>query len=267
MFGFGGGGGSGGDFAVLNASGAPAQIDMPAAVKKIGSLDSFEVKQRVPKLENLISCWESRNKYDVYDGSSRIFYAEEKTGCCCRQVQASCPDCAPFEVEMDHLGYVTNDSGALVMKKECGCTFCCINRPVVEMFDKKGFKIGSIKDPCACCPGNMTFDLRDHEDNIIYQAESGSCQWGICCPLPCGPCKTVEFPVKDTNGEQVGRMEKHMKGCFKMCCCAWLFEDVENYKIYANKMSDERGKALLMGLAIFTDFRYFSNTGEEGAAE
>jgi len=131
------------------------------------------------------------------------------------------------------------------------------------MFDKQGHKIGSIKDPCALCPGNMTFEIRDHNDEALLYAESGLCQWGLCCPMPCGPCKKVEFPVKDTSGNQVGTMEKHMKGCLKTCLCSMCYEDVENYKVYAKNVKDARAKTLLMGLAIFTDFRYFSNTGDD----
>jgi len=178
-------------------------------------------------------------------------------------VQSSCPDCAPFEVDIDYLGWTSNENGALTMKKDCSCTCCCINRPVVDMFDKQGHKIGSIKDPCALCPGNMTFEIRDHNDEALLYAESGLCQWGLCCPMPCGPCKKVEFPVKDTSGNEVGKMEKHMKGCLKTCLCSICYEDVENYKVYAKNIKDARAKTLLMGLAIFTDFRYFSNTGDD----
>jgi len=223
MFGFGGGGD--GDFAVLNASGAPKQIAMPSAIKKVGEYDELMVKQRMSKLEQLCSCWESKNKYDIYNRGSRIFYAEEKTTCTC----------------------------------------CCINRPVVEMFDKNGHKFGSIKDPCPLCPGNMNFELRDHEDNRVLYAESGLCQWGLCCPCPCGPCKKVEFPVKDNDGNEVGMMEKHMKGWLKMCLCSSCFDDVENYKIISKNIRGAREKTLLLGLAIFTDFRYFSNTGDDSA--
>jgi len=44
------------------------------------------------------------------------------------------------------------------------------------------------------------------------------------------------------------------------------YEDVENYKVYAKNVKDARAKTLLMGLAIFTDFRYFSNTGDDAGA-
>merc|ERR1712039_761422 len=210
---------------------------------------------------------ESKNKYDVYSGRSRIFYAEEKTGCCCRQVQNTFPDCAPFEVEIDHLGWTSNDNGVLKLKKGCSCACCCINRPVVEVFDKDDNKIGSIRDPCAMCPTNMNFAIRDHNDSILLSAESGCCQWGICCPCPLGPCKTVEFPIKDNDGNQVGIMVKKMKGFLKMCLCSWCFDDVENYRVEFKDVGDPRAKALLMALAIFTDFRYFSNSGDDASAD
>ncbi|CAK0792648.1 unnamed protein product [Prorocentrum cordatum] len=180
-----------------------------------------------------------------------------------RQFQNTCPDCAPFEVDVDMVGYISNTSKVFHYKKDCSLVCCCFCRPVVQVFDEHGNKIGSIRDPMAICPTNMTFDVRDHQDNHLLHAESGVCQWGLCCPFPVGPCKSVDFPLKDGDGNIVGMMQKRMKGLFKMCFCSWCFEDVENYKIEFKKVEDARTKALIMALAIFTDFRYFSNTGDD----
>jgi hypothetical protein len=257
--------GGGNKYEALNPHGSKVEIDLPSAI----DVDSIYVKQRMSKLEAMCSIWEAKNKYDVFSGRSKIFYAEEKTGCCCRQFQTMAPDCAPFEVHVDAVGWVSNTENVFKYKKDCGLICCCFCRPVVEVFDGHGNKIGSIRDPCALCPTNMTFDVRDHQDEILVSAESGVCQWGLCCPFPIGPCKEVEFPIKDKNGNQVGKMVKRMKGFMKTICCSWCFDDVENYKIdfkHGNKeVEDSRTKALLMALAIFTDFRYFSNTGDDEA--
>merc|ERR550525_2273165 len=207
-------------------------------------------------------CWESKNKYDVYDDNgNKIFYAHESTGCCMRQVQNMLPDCAPWDVAIDYTGGWSS-SNAYHMKKDCTpCTCLCINRPVTEVTDSSGNVLGSIRDPCACIPTNMTFTVRDENEENILWAESGCCQWGICCPMSCGPCKSVDFPIKDSSGNKVGHLQKRMRGCFKMCCCSWCFEDVENYKIeFYDELKDPRQRALIMALAIFTDFRYFSNS-------
>jgi len=242
------------------------QIEMSSALKKLGNCDQVYVKQRMSKTELLTcDCWEARNKYDVYNGRSKIFYAEEKTGCCCRQVQRTLPDCAPFDVDIDYTGGWTTEHDVFNLKKDFSCVCCCINRPVVYMYDKEKNLVGSIRDPCPFCPSNMTFTVRDHEDNGILYAESGLCQWGLCCPCPCGPCKKVDFPIKDNDGNQVGNLQKRMKGLLKMCFCSWCFDDVENYMVDFKDVNDPRSKALLMALAIFTDFRYFNNTGDDDA--
>jgi len=266
VFGWGSSGGS--QYEAVNKSGQSVMVDISSAMKTLDGKSDICVKERVQRLNALTcGCWESAHKYDVYSGrsgsGSRIFYAEENSGCCCRQVQTMCPDCAPIEVHIDEIGYISNTDNAFKLKKDWSCTFCCINRPVIYMYDKGGNKMGSIRDPCPLCPTNMTFDIRDHEDNFLLHAESGICQWGLCCPCPCGPCKSVDFPVKDSSGNQVGTMEKRMKGLLKMLVCSWCFEDVENYRIEFSKVEDPRQKALLMGLAIFTDFRYFSSTGDD----
>lgn len=259
VFGIGGGSSK---YEALNPNGGKVEVDLPSGI----DVDSINVKQRFSKLESMFSFWEAKNKYDIYAGRSRIFYAEEKTGCCMRQFQTVCPDCAPLTVDVTADNWV-NDKLAFRYKKECGLVCCCICRPVVEVTDAHGNKIGSIKDPCALCPTNMTFDISDHNGEHLISAESGVCQWGLCCPFPVGPCKSVEFPLKDKDGNQVGKMTKNMKGCMKMMCCSWLFEDVESYKIefkHGNKhVADTRVKSLVMALAIFTDFRYFSNTGDK----
>ncbi|CAK0792649.1 unnamed protein product [Prorocentrum cordatum] len=256
-------GGNHSKYEALNPSGQPVELDMPSAMTTLSGKDEILVKQRMSKLETLFSFWEAKNKYDIYSGRSRIFYAEEKTGCCMRQFQNTCPDCAPFEVDVDMVGYISNTSKVFHYKKDCSLVCCCFCRPVVQVFDEHGNKIGSIRDPMAICPTNMTFDVRDHQDNHLLHAESGVCQWGLCCPFPVGPCKSVDFPLKDGDGNIVGMMQKRMKGLFKMCFCSWCFEDVENYKIEFKKVEDARTKALIMALAIFTDFRYFSNTGDD----
>merc|ERR1719343_728793 len=136
-----------------------------------------------------------------------MYYAHETTPCCMRQLQKPCPDCASWEVEIDYLGSDGQQEAAYKMTKACTpCTFLCINRPVTYVYDYDGNLLGGIKDPCAIIPTNMTFEIQDENGDAMYWAESGCCQWGICCPFPCGPCKTVEFPIKDTNGKSVGEL-------------------------------------------------------------
>jgi len=264
---FGGGGGGNDMYQTLNAKGdpTPLQIKMTHALKALEGTDQVQIKQRLAKCEMLTcNCFESKNKFDVYKGREVIFYGHETTACCVRQCQTMCPDCASFEFQIDYVGRDGPVEGALTMTKACSpCTFLCINRPVTYVRDQDGVLLGSIRDPCALIPANMTFQVQDENGEDMYRAESGCCQWGICLPLPCGPCRTVEFPLVDANnGNTVGEVQKSMKGCFKMCCCSFCFDDLENYKVTFGDVKDLRSRALLMALAIFIDFRYFNNANQ-----
>jgi len=259
---FGGGGDASGTYDAINASGETMQMEMTPALKALGETDRLYIKQRMAKCEVLTcNCFESKNKYDVYSGSSVVFHAHETTSCCLRQLQTPCPECAGWDIDIDYVGPGSNQDGAFRMTKACTpCTFLCINRPVTYIYDHSGTELGSIRDPCALIPANMTFSVQDENREELLRAESGCCQWGICCPLPCGPCRTVEFPIVDKDGSNVGELQKSMKGCIKMCCCSFCFDDMENYKVDMGGVKDLRSRALLMSLAIFTDFRYFNNT-------
>merc|ERR1712178_11183 len=81
-------------------------------------------------------------------------------------------------------------------------------RPPVEMVDMTtNEKVGSIQDPFACC--DLTFNINDPIGDPALKATGGCCQWGLCCPLPCGPCSRVSFPITDAKtGSEVGHVEK-----------------------------------------------------------
>merc|ERR1719420_376882 len=101
----------------------------------------------------------------------------------------------------------------------------------MNIYDPGGQLLGSLTDPCTCC--NMVFVLRDAQDADVLRADGGCCQWGLCCPLPCGPCSTVEFDIEGPSGEKFGRMTKKVPNC-----CKFLFaSDVDNYKLDIENVS------------------------------
>eukprot|EP00419_Tripos_fusus_P064123 CAMPEP_0172929970 /NCGR_PEP_ID=MMETSP1075-20121228/218754_1 /TAXON_ID=2916 /ORGANISM="Ceratium fusus, Strain PA161109" /LENGTH=271 /DNA_ID=CAMNT_0013791277 /DNA_START=721 /DNA_END=1536 /DNA_ORIENTATION=- len=143
------------------------------------------------------------------------------------------------------------------MKRDATCTCCCFNRPVVEIMDVTSNQIfGSISDPFACC--NLTFDVKDHTDQEVLAANGGCCQWGLCCPLPCGPCAEVNFDLNDPSGQGVGKLKKKVPNCFKF----FLAPDVDNFNVDFGGVSHPQYKALVMALAIFMDFRYVKDHTE-----
>merc|ERR1712176_12997 len=168
------------------------------------------------------------NKYKVFadGGQDELFYAVEETDCCIRQLKQCAPDCAPWKLD---ILYTQGGAQTLVYKleREATCTCLCFNRPVVTVTDvAQGKKIGSIQDPFACC--DLTFTIRGPDDEDALKANGGCCQWGLCCPLPCGPCAEVSFPISDAKtGNEVGGLVKKVPGC----CKFFFAPDVENYKL------------------------------------
>jgi len=258
-------------YEALSADGKTANIHYSYALESVKGTNKLELKQRVNKCEVLTcNCWESRNKYDVYnEDGSQLFRAVESTGCCMRYVARTMPDCAGWTLDMNYVGSILHkESGAFKMERPCTyCTFLCINRPMAKITNSKDETLGYVRDPCALCPMNMSFEVKDQNEETMYTASSGFCQWGICCPLPCGPCKTVEFPIYETSsGNEVGLMQKKTKNCFKTLCCSFCFDDTENYTLTLEGIPDLRSRILLMSLAIFLDFRYFQNNEDDANA-
>merc|ERR1712151_891937 len=107
------------------------------------------------------------NKYKIFaeGGEEELFYAVEETNCIMRQVKGCFPDCAPWKL---NLLYTRGGAQKVVYKLKRDTTFtcCCFNRPVINVSDAATQnKIGSIKDPFACC--DLTFHVRDPNDDPV----------------------------------------------------------------------------------------------------
>lgn len=248
--------------AKAGAYGAVQQAPQQAHMACLHGLQSMEVKEKASMIEAVTALLgteiEMANKYNILSGTGEdVFYAGEETDFCTRQAKRCFPDCAPWNVDII---YTQGGRSQLAFKLERPCTLtcCCCNRPVINVTDVvRGQSIGSIVDPFACC--DLTFALRDPAEATVLKASGGCCQWGLCCPLPCGPCSTVDFSIQGTSGEALGSVTKKVPSCFKFL----VADDVDNYKIDFGGVRKAEEKALLMALAIFIDFRYFSNSSAD----
>lgn len=236
-----------------------------ACLKK---LKKMEIREKASFIEALTAVMgaeiEMANKYEIFSGQGKpIFFAGEETSFCKRQMKNYCADCSPWDVD---ILYIENGAqrNAFKLERPWTCTCCCFNRPVVDVKDAaSGESIGSLRDPFACF--DLTFSIRDPADppETVLKASGGCCQWGLCCPLPCGPCAEVNFEIQDPAGEKVGELSKKVPGC-----CKFLFaSDVDNYKVDFDKVEKPELKAMLMALVIFIDFRYFSDNRNDNLPE
>lgn len=120
-----------------------------------------------------------------------------------------------------------------------------------------GELVGRIRDPCSCC--DMTFTVEDRSGGEVFAAKGGICQPGVLCPCPCGPCREVHFPVKDSkNGQPVGKLTKIVPSCLKFM----VADNVDNYEIDFGSIEDPQHKALMIALGLFIDFRHFNTRSD-----
>eukprot|EP00933_Yihiella_yeosuensis_P052237 TRINITY_DN50264_c0_g1_i1.p1 TRINITY_DN50264_c0_g1~~TRINITY_DN50264_c0_g1_i1.p1 ORF type:complete len:286 (+),score=74.16 TRINITY_DN50264_c0_g1_i1:112-969(+) len=235
------------------------QMELSPGLACLSQHNKIEVREKANWVEALTAIMgqevEMPNRYNVFadGGRDELFFAAEQTNCCNRNLKQCFPDCAPWDLHVlyTHRG---NQMKAFHVERPWTCTCCCFNRPIMTVTDAiSGEKLGSLKDPFACC--NYTFAVRDPADEVVLNANGNCCQCGLCCPCPCGPCAEVNFPITDArSGEKVGYVQKKVPGC----CKFFLASDVDNYYVDFGGVQDPKYKALLMALAIFIDFRYFN---------
>lgn len=243
--------------------------DLPPHLACIAGAARVEIREKASLIEAITAAMgqevEMANKYRIFSegGEEELYFAVEETSCCARQMKQCAPDCAPWNVSILYTKD-GNSTPAFKLTRGFTCTYLCCNRPKVDLIDvTTDTKLGSMVDPYACC--DMTFKILDAEDNKILKANGGCCQPGLICPLPCGPCAEVNFPVTTVDGAEVGHIKKKVPGC----CTFFFASDVDNYMVDFEGVTNPSHKMLLMGLAIFMDFRYFNdnkNDDKGGAA-
>lgn len=223
------------------------------AMQHLAGVKTVKIKEQIRVLEAITAILgaeiEMANKYDIIDADTdqQLFFAVEKTGFITRQLKGCCNDCAAWDLDILYKG-----QPAFKLERPWTLTCCCFNRPVLSVRDVSGNQIGSVIDPFTCC--NLVFHAQDPYGNPTFSLNGGCCQLGLCCPLPCGPCAKVEFKVESPEGHEIGEITKKIK------CLKWIVaDDADNYKIKFQSVQDPAHKVLLIALAIFMDFKYFSN--------
>jgi hypothetical protein len=229
-------------------------------MQTMAGVKAIDVQEKISTIEAVAAAIganiEMANQYRIVDKKTGkdLFYAAEKTGLLRRQFQVWCPDCAPWEVDILHMGR-WSQGAVFKLEKPWKCACCCCNRPRVYLRDfSSGRLIGDIEEPCLKCCTAMKFILKDDKGNKVATATSDCIQFGLCCSCPCGPCSRIHLTVRDAKYRNVGRMTRQIPGCCRWC----LTPDVDHYYVEFGDDMDPVDKTLLMALAVFLDFRYFN---------
>jgi hypothetical protein len=199
----------------------------------------------------------AKSRYRIYTGDGEeIFYGVQQVG---REswLQSCLPDCAPWGIDIypteNREVATVGETSGFALRRPFALTCCCCNRPVVDVTDiETGMRLGAIEDPFACC--DMSFEIKDTEKHTILRAGGKRCQWGLCCPYPCGPCSRVELKVAQPGSTIVGDLDKRLPTCWN-----FLFrkEAEAHYNVNFGNIEAPDHKALMMALAILIDYKFF----------
>jgi len=242
---------------------APRQVEM--AFDTLENLDRLTVKQKVSKIQAITAMmgheWERPCKYKIVDSwGKEIFYAQEATGCCRRQLRnAGCGQCMSWEVQFYHSS-LTSREHVFDLHKPWQCSFCCINIPRAHLKAvEDGSDFGYLQEPCcSCCP---KFSAHAPNGDTLLTATSHPCQIGIYFPCPCGPCSRVKWDLKDGDGNDLGEVVKKIP--LNWCKWACPGQDIDYYHVDLSKLPSSNMKALVMAMTVFIDFRFMAQDEDE----
>lgn len=206
----------------------------PPGLENLIPLDYLLVQQQMEVLE-LISNYETENKYYVKNRWGQIlFFAQEQSGCCARNCF---PMCRPFQMDISDL------SQRIVIHLDQPSAICC-KRITVEA--PRGQLLGSVQ---------QNFNLSKPSLNVLDPA--GQTVFLIQGPagyVLCGCCKrNVPFKLLALDGvTEVGSIWKVWTGLVQE-----RITDADNFAVNFPVDLDVRLKAVLLGACVLIDMIYF----------
>lgn len=239
----------------------PGQQSMDP-ISIVSGWQDCEIKEKASAIEAMSALageeFEMPNKYFILSPQGQpTFFIKESTDMCTRQAGNMCKDCAAWNVDMRVINGQGQAEEAFKMERPWTCTCCCFQRPTVTISDAKGQVLGTMLDPfrCSC---KLDYDIKDSDGADLLAVRGDCCQWGLCCPMPCGPCAEVTFTAEDSDGKEVGVITKQTPSCLTFLAAP----DVDNYKLEFDGAS-EIDKILMMAVSVFIDFQYFSENANK----
>lgn len=225
----------------------------------LSQLNHIVIREKIRLIQVLVG-WERPNMYQIEDKNGQVghplIFAEEKSGCFERQC---CPNgVRGWEMNIKINGGVSGQIPYLHFKKPTACACCCYCRPVLEIFDSQNdYLVGTIENPFECCA--MKYIIKDNNGVEVLQVRGHSCQPGMICRCPCGPCRNIEFEVTDINtGEQVGMIKKAWGGVMR----DWI-SDAGLFEVEFGKVRHPQFKGLVVACALFLSEEYFTRGGQD----
>ena len=134
-------------------------------------------------------------------------------------------------------------------KKGCGCGFCCLCRPTLDInLSKDNSYLGRIREPCTCC--DIETEIYDKNNELKYIIVGNCCQFGLCCGSSAEKLTEINFKIK-SNGQNVGVMKKLSSSMGE------YFSKADSYKIVFPNDATPEEKMLLICAGLLIDYQNF----------
>jgi len=217
----------------------------PPGLEYLAHIDQLVIKQQMEILE-LVTGWESANKYRVFNNvGQQVYFAAEESDVCQRQC------CGPARGFIVHL---TDNFGNEVLRvtrefKCCaGCCWCAESDACafeVKVEAPVGQVVGFIRQEASSWAPSYT--IRSTDRDVVGYIEVPCC---VCNSPWCGD---VEFPIKGKdNTTDIGKIAKQWTGTL-----AEFFTDADTFSVTFPMDMDVKLKAVFIGAIFLIDFMYF----------
>jgi hypothetical protein len=230
------------------------------------------IRQKADFMEMMTGC-ERENIYYAYKAGQRtekgtkkkghkIFKFKEKSTCMQRCAAGSCKRFGMKCMQYDEKDEENDKMIVLRGEKECKCTYFCLNRTEMKVYETKGGEhedyIGRVYDPCDMC--NFGFKIYDKADVCIYGLKASCMQCYFWCRCPCDSCQIVNFDMTEGETDKIiGQLMKRGRGCARNMV---LGDDNDVFVVDFPSNSDYLHRALLMKAAIFIDYTMFEDSSQ-----
>ena len=222
------------------------------------SLQGVYIKQRVDCCDFITPCNCQANRYLVHPlangtrGGKDFLTCDEQSGCITRNILPM--PCRRLDLD------IKNNQGNVCIKLSKTWTFTCLifMRPKIEVQyveDGNNQNLGYIIDSFDICNFLQTYKIYDQSDKHLYTIRAFCCQIGLLCNYPCEACETVNFTIKDAEGNKIGDLIKVGTGN----CCWNLCSNADNFKVYFSHEMSWEHRALLTSAGLWIDYSMFEH--------
>lgn len=208
------------------------------------NLESLHIKQRIEKLE-LITGFETKNKYGVYNEQEEIYVAQEYS-VLLRRI------CLGKYRSMEIVVEDLTGREALRLQRNVPLTaFLCpfVFPETFEVFTSRE-KIGSVEKFSAL---RQVFEIKDETGHRVLKIKGSWSFW-------CGSCfQNLHYKIYSCKtGEEVGIISKEWGGLVKE-----TLTDADNFGLvwYENQKLDVKTKSLCLAALFFIDLFVFESGG------